>query len=837
MSARARGRWRLPVLLLAPIALILLLFPLSAVCQEGRAPTESDLRQVEEDLSTEGREVQSIKQVHLEGEDDDYEAIGTTTHSYTLDERRAIAIGVFLYRWAPGEGFEPVDRIFFMDHGLSQGEGEAEGHDLVMAEAQKAVAAYMAEKGLVEGWPAGGAEPPAEDEERPPAEEEEEQPQEEPATSAPGGVAGTDKLPGPGSWSQLFTGITLPGVLALLLLLLSLKRGEPGGPAVVTEERPSAYPPYLVELSGNCRQIVREYKETNQYRTDAGYRRMVDEMEQSFNADGIVDYDRFAELLLGKPGKRGGVFGRRFDYEHGGTDLTRLTIEELGAGWLLDSAEQGAVIIGEGVASFANGLIHLPVVIGEGWGELIKLGFNPTETINGLTNLQVLKDTGIGIWDTAGRHMVPYEEMVVLFEALQGKASVEEVCWAVASGMSKAAGWVMFSELAAGKQINVRVPGIRSVPKKAPGTPPVPKPKEYNPEEAVERARRLAPKKVQQAQDEYVGEADKFVERMTKKAEDGQPVTMEDLTEAASDPLKPRTLKKRSEQGEGPVREADQALLDAQKEKYTAVDQKVFDQLQNEPKYREIIEKYGFDKDGRPLVKIRTRETHTGNETVSHVTADRDVIYEIETPDGGVIEIPGSDVKAAYHKALAEELKFDPSKPLEGFSTEQWAGMSDAEKMQAFSDHTQQVLIDRGNPEWVWEFRGDPSITDPRLGLPRTDPEWTGFVYHAEKFLPQWAKGTTKSTNDALVQLYKFGNKVIRGAKGGQLDPQIEAALDVINRTALHPQVRDVALRFLGFKDGAVGLSEKLRSLYQSTKWDRVLEELRSAALKPGSGR
>ena len=757
------------------LTLTALLFLHARACRadDGSSqPSEEDISRLEEKLASQDLKVEGGMKVHDPDAEDDYRLIVTTSQDSSLPDEPRVAVAVFVYSYVPGRGFTGGgERIFFQDRALKTQSSGAVASEMI-AEADGQIGIWMRENGLVEGWPEKA--PPEES-----VEEDKIRPSEPEGESAglapvidtgqpPGGVRGVRDVPGPASWPQAATGILLPGFLGLAIALLTRMLGggfAPPGLPLTGLPGPGATPSSTLDD-------------------------MLSAPLEPPAATGAA-LTTGLQPSLGEGARFGLDAYRRWAADHPYLDGVFRTLNDT------------FVSAMEGTHDFAAGAA---TAFYTGYKELGMLGYDlfrgdPLGTLKEMFSGEVLSGWMGGVWAEVRQSIDPTEEIKAI---LDPQMPLEVTLWAGANVALKAANVLLMKKGAEDFVDHLtRPPGKPVVPRSQPletaGMPAAGKP-EMSVDAANEVAKKLVPGEHVVQYRTFKSDAQGAVDRFTSKVEGGGQVTREDVTRVMQERTTKRTLLKEAPQG------ARKAFQEGQRKIYDAVDDKVKAGLRENPAYG-------------PDAEFVAEEVSTGGKADAAGSTDRDVIYyqvkKVKVMEGGkeiekVVRepVPAKDVKPAYDKAFAEETGFDPARPARGCSAEEWQSMSLEERQAAHAEQYGQTCMERTHQEFIAEYR-----VDKGPGVISEDPEMMGMVYQ-RKFMEKWVSGDVSLEADALEQLRKMGEAAKRS--GAVFDDKMNAAMDIVSDTSRSPMEREIALRYIGIRNGAAGMAEKLRSMIQS---------------------
>jgi hypothetical protein len=626
----------------------------------------------------------------------------------------------------------------------------------------------------------------------------------------PGGISDIGDIPGPENWPQAATGILLPGLLGLFISLLgNLFKGGgtptavyPGGP-VAPSETPPAAPP-LDDLTLHARKWIANQRKYSQYRTDPAYRELIDNMEKDcFGPDGRVHWGLYCEYEFGPVRDMKRAYRAK-------EDMLLLHAKEF-AGATRDSVVDTAVAAKDGVVGFAQGISAIPGTIYQGYRELggllvegvrdaAKDFWNPVPLqrrsglLNDLTNPEVLRQTGVNLYQTAGKELLPIDEVTCFFES---DAALEERLWAVPSAALKITNVIMMSP----KLPTMPVRGI-------PGDlTPIKHAKPAN--QAVEAGRASVPAEVQAEYDAYRAAAARKASEITTTVEGGGRLTREQVLEAMSDPATMRQLK-------------DAPTAVQRKLHYTQA-REVYS-----PVYRDVI---AFMEEKYPDVEFRMKALRTPRQK-SLINTDNDVVLLRKTtgPNGETYweEVPAEEWSGKYHDSFSQRTGFDPEKARARFPEENWDTMTPRQQRKAWAEKHGQETMDVTQPEAARAFSDQPTAMRPDWKPGARSPVAEGKLVDAEglgfmeryKTARGWQEATVREQSELMEQGAKAGALSKRLAAQSQArtgyrygyPKAFEQGLEIINRRELAPAVRDAALKNLGFRGGYVEFMDKLSS-------------------------
>jgi hypothetical protein len=627
--------------------------------------------------------------------------------------------------------------------------------------------------------------------------------------STPGGVTSIGDVPGPESWPQAATGIMIPGLFGMIMGIWSmLFRGGSAPPLPAGTQSVEPSPPPVAApldyLSDEATRWITNQRRYSLYDTNEEYRALIERMHREcFGPDGKVDWERYCDYRFGPVDDMKTAYNAKED------QLLVHAIEFAKAA--KTSLYETGVAIKDGVVHFGESLIAMPGFILQGYKGLADLQMelvtdlardfwnpNPFDRqpglLDDLVNQEVIEQTGVNLYETVGKELLPIEEIKCY---LEGDATLEERLWAIPSGAVKIANLFLFSPRLARLPVKGIPEDITLIRSARPAN------------RAVEAARASMPAEVQAEYEAYKASVVEKASSTTETVEGGGMLTKEQVLESMGDPAVMRELKGAPVSSQG---------------RFTHVQNS---ELYN-PTYREVIE---LMEDANPGVEFRMKSVRTPGQKAA-INTDNDVILQrkVIARDGSTYweEVPVKEWKPKYDETFARNSDFNLEKAKAKFPDKDWNGMTLEEQHSTWTEKHGQETMHVKEAEAATSFSDQPTAMDPNWqpgsGSPISegrllDPEQLGLM-ERYKTLKGWSEGDVMSQTEAMEQASKLGKlskKLVAQAQertgyAYQYPKLFDQGMEIINMRKWAPAVRDVALRNLGFSGGYEEFMNKLTS-------------------------
>lgn len=646
-----------------------------------------------------------------------------------------------------------------------------------------------------------------------------------------GGDEGGSKIPGPGSWWKWLTGAVIPAAIAAGASLVTSVMGgaaPPAGPPAPSTAGGPKVPQPPPKAGGEPRGKPPADKKPRRpgQRTPGGLLEFPGEA-QPFPADiaagtaGIVEPESAVKVTLESSAAVKDGMGPAQDVAAGTADPFDLQKYPNQPGYIGDvvnenlTAAQDAVspavadasvALKDGVIGFVKGLASIPITALEGFVQIGRLlAETHTEVTQGGTGLFKDMTSPSVLWDTlknisiplgkALPELLPIEEFKSFFDS---NASLEEKLWAIPSAVVKIANLIMMSEKLATKPV--------------PGLPPMSTfIKSAKPGLAAEAALNSTDPAVQKAYDSYRKAGEAKAAGIRDTVTKGGKVSQEQVLDAMSDPATMRNIKKAPE----------------------AV-QKEFNLTQTREVYQPVYKDVTSYMEGKyPGEKFRVGSVRTPGQK-SLINTDNDAVVErlTYTRDGMPYwkEVPAKEWEHAYYESFSKRTGFTPEKAKARFPEKDWDSMTPQQQHKAWTEGHGQECMDVKNPEAAHAFSDQPTAMDPKWRPGRGSPVSQERIVdgeglgHMERFKTgrgwKGPEATLQTQTEAMEQGCKLcglskklaQQSMKRTGKVIEYPEVFKQGEEILNMRDLSPQVRDQALKNIGFEGGYEEFMDKLSS-------------------------
>ena len=292
----------------------------------------------------------------------------------------------------------------------------------------------------------------------------------------------------------------------------------------------------------------------------------------------------------------------------------------------------------------------------------------------------------------------------------------------------------------------------------------------------------------------------------------GGKLTRDQVLDAMSDPATMRILKKAPEKVQNVFNNVQGRNI------YNKVKNEVTGQLHQ----KNPGDKYTMDSVRTPGQK-------------SAINTDNDAIVKVyvEPAGGGKPywkEVPAKQWEDMFNKSFAKNTGYSLDKAKAKFPEKNWDSMTKSERHKAWAEGHGQACMDVKNPEAAHAFSDQPTAMNPDWKPGAKPPVADGRMVDGEglglmeryKTKHGWVGDhvTLKSQTEAMEQGCKLcnlskkltGQSMARTGKFVRYPEVFKQGEEILNMRDLHPQVRDAALKNLGFKGGYEEFMEKLSS-------------------------
>lgn len=567
-----------------------------------------------------------------------------------------------------------------------------------------------------------------------------------------GGEEGGSKIPGPSSWWQWLTGTVVAGAVAAVTGLLgTLFGGVPAPqPPLLMGPATSLWTPPEPPGPGIAADTVDPF-DTRRYPDQPAYAGI---------GDGIPE---FVDTYAGAAGK---------------------TFVDTGV-----ALKDGVIGFGK---SFGKGLISLPFTVLEGYveiGRMIHTIYSDASSgRDSIFSDMIFTDAGVdtlkSLW-SVGREFLPIDEVKSFFDP---HASLEEQLWAIPSATVKVATLIlMFPKLAAAP-----VPGLPS--------------KTFIPSAKTASAVSAAKAKVDPEKQRRFEAYKAAAREKTAKMQKGR-VTKNQVLDAMSDPATMRELKKAS-----PAVKKEFSLTQTRK---------VYGKS-----YEELT---GYVKGKYPKDPVRVGGVRTPGQG-DIINTDNDLIVErlVRTKGGKSYwkEVPAREWEGFYYERFSRNSGFTLKKAKARFPEHDWDKMSRKQQHKAWAEGHGQEAMDVKNPEAAHAFSNQPTAMDPKWNPGGKSPVASGRMVDGEglghmegyKTTRGWRQGNMRFMTESMEQGKKLGNlsQKLAGQSGKRTgmdirQPEIfKQGREILGMDDLCPEIRDAALKELGFQGGYEEFMRKL---------------------------
>jgi|GEM_PF-3752071 len=457
----------------------------------------------------------------------------------------------------------------------------------------------------------------------------------------------------------------------------------------------------------------------------------------------------------------------------------------------------------DGLLGFGKSLASIPVIALEGFvqiGRLIAVVHD--DAASGRQNIfSEVAASGEG-WDmlkgafhTIIKEILPIDEISSFFDP---NASLEECLWAIPAATVKLINVIMMSPKLAVKP----VPGLSTKFTLI---------KSAKPSLVAKAALQTSPAGMQKGYDAYKAAANAKAKEIVDTVMKGGKLTREQVLDAMSDPATMRILKKAPEKVQNVFNKVQGRNI------YNKVKNEVTGQLHQ----KNPGDKYTMDSVRTPGQK-------------SAINTDNDAIVKVYIePKGGKPywkEVPAQQWEDMFNKSFARNTGYSLDKAKARFPERNWDSMTKQERYKAWAEGHGQACMDVKNPEAAHAFSDQPTAMDPKWKPGGKSPVADGRVVDGEglglmeryKTKHGWVGEhvTLKSQTEAMEQGCKLcnlskkltGQSMARTGKYIRYPEAFKQGEEILNMRDLHPQVRDAALKNLGFKGGYEEFMEKLSS-------------------------
>ncbi len=644
-------------------------------------------------------------------------------------------------------------------------------------------------------------------------------------------TGGGKKIPGPGSWWKWLTGAVIPAAIAAGASLVTSVMGgaaPPAGPPAPSTAGGPKVPQPPPKAGGEPRGKPPAGKKPRRpgQRTPGGLLDFPGEA-QPFPADiaagtaGIVEPESAVKVTLESSAAVKDGMGPAQDVAAGTADPFDLQKYPNQPGYIGDvvnenlTAAQDAVsptvadasvALKDGVIGFVKGVASIPITALEGFVQIGRLlAETHTELTQGGTGLFKDMTSPSVLWDTlknisiplgkALPELLPIEEFKSFFDS---NASLEEKLWAIPSAVVKIANLIMMSEKLATKPV--------------PGLPPMSTfIKSAKPGLAAEAALNSTDPAVQKAYDSYRKAGEAKAAGIRDTVTKGGKVSQEQVLDAMSDPATMRNIKKAPE----------------------AV-QKEFNLTQTREVYQPVYKDVTSYMEGKyPGEKFRVGSVRTPGQK-SLINTDNDAVVErlTYTRDGMPYwkEVPAKEWEHAYYESFSKRTGFTPEKAKARFPEKDWDSMTPQQQHKAWTEGHGQECMDVKNPEAAHAFSDQPTAMDPKWRPGRGSPVSQERIVdgeglgHMERFKTgrgwKGPEATLRTQTEAMEQGCKLcglskklaQQSMKRTGKVIEYPEVFKQGEEILNMRNLSPQVRDQALKNIGFEGGYEEFMDKLSS-------------------------
>ena len=476
---------------------------------------------------------------------------------------------------------------------------------------------------------------------------------------------------------------------------------------------------------------------------------------------------------------------------------------------VIPTTVDAATALKDGVVGFVKGIASIPLLSLEGFVQIGRLTAVMTDdAASGRQNIfsevfssdagwDMLKKIPGGLY-TVLKEFLPIDEISSFFDP---NASLEECLWAIPAAIVKITNVIMMSPKLAVKP----VPGLSTKFTLI---------KSAKPSLVAKAALQTAPAGLQKGYDAYKAAANAKAKEIVDTVMKGGKLTREQVLDAMSDPATMRILKKAPDKVQNVFNKIQGRDI------YNKVKNEVTGQLHQ----KNPGNKYGMDSVRTPGQK-------------SAINTDNDAIVKVYIePKGGKPywkEVPAKQWEEMFNKSFANHSGYSLNKAKAKFPeipASKWDSMTKQERYKAWAEGHGQACMDVKNPEAAHAFSDQPTAMDPKWRAGGKSPVADGRMVDGEglhlmekyKTRHGWVGDhvTLKSQTEAMEQGCKLcnlskkltGQSMARTGKYIRYPEAFKQGEEILNMRDLHPQVRDAALKNIGFKGGYEEFMGKLSS-------------------------